>query len=838
MGSSAAYLIAKSRPAGIGLDQPQLYAIGLDRIRALAGAEWTDHNVHDPGITMLELLAYALTDLTHRASMPVEDILKNSSFFTAGTILPNHALTVLDYRKLIVDVDGVKNAWLEAVELPYFADTTTGEILLQQPNRPNIRQIALKGLWRVRVEYVDKADQAAVNTAVMAQLQQHRNLAEDFIEVTGVRRQSFVLCAEIDVAPAAEVDVVHAAIMQQVQEYLAPAVRWYSLDQMLERRKTVPEIFEGPKLRSGFIDTDELAASDLRTEIRLSDIISIVMDIPGVVAVREMLIAPKGLRGPLENRWVVPIDAGKAATLDPKVSRLVYYKRHMPFVVAARAEQTQKPVKPGVKDVPLPVAAARDFKTYYPVQHHFPALYGIGDHPPAATGDPAVDKRRRGLAAQLKGFLLFFDQIMANYCAQLSEIAQLFSTNAAAKATYFQQVVTDLPGYQAIYGGADTDSDEKIADRLPPIEEEASRSRRRRRFLDHLIARCAERFHEYASIMRSAFGTTDAGLEADRCAFLTDYPTIGANRSRGWNHTSTGANDRWNSPNVSGLEDRVARLLGIGNNTRRDLTTVPIAADATIAKDAVTNRFGYTLVDRNSPIDPKPVLLKDDAEHATAEIARAEMLRAVEAGQLPSAYVAGEAGNKHIFTIVASNGEVLGTSREFATAVERDAGMIELSNYLRRHYSREGLYVIENILLRPLKPGDASFHYCVDDDCVNCVDDPYSYRIHVVLPAYAGRFNDMHFRRFVEDVIREETPAHILPKICWISEADMATFQTAYREWLDARAAGDGSAALKTLVERLATVKNVYPRQKLAPCDAKDKDKFILGRAALGTKDN
>lgn len=850
MVSAGAFVIAKTRPAGIGLDQQQLYAIGLDYVRQLAGNVWTDHNVHDPGITMLELLAYALTDLTHRASMPVEDLLRTgtSTFFTAGEILPNHPLTVLDYRKLIIDVPGVKNAWLEAVELPYFADTTTGEIHVQRPNLPNIQPIALQGLWRVRLEYGEKirnnAQKAEVNAAVMTRLQQHRNLTEDFLEVTGAQRQQFVMCGEIDIAPAADVAAVHAQIMRQVQEYLAPAVRWYTLAGILARPKpdrtsyTVPEVFDGPRLRNGFIATDELAASELRTEIRLSDIISIIMDIDGVVAVRDLLIAPKraGRAQPLANRWVVPVESGKAATLDHQTSRLLYYKRHMPFLPPATAPPSTDSTPPGVaEDIAIPRGITRDFRTYYPVQHHFPALYAIGDNKPAPTGDRDADRRRRALAAQLKGYLLFFDQLMANYCAQLSEVAQLFSADPSVKATYFDQVVTQLADFAVIYGGAAKDDAAAIAKRLPAIETEDDRAHRRRRFLDHLIARFAERFHEYASIMRTAFEVTDASLEADRSAFLRNYPLLGANRSRAWNHTLTTADDLWKSKNTSGLEDRLAHLLGIGNSTRRDLTTVELGADVEIKADP-PNQFGFTLFDRDVQ---NRVLLKEQAKHATKDLAGAQLLRALEAGQQVTTYeTAKPANNKFIFTIKTKDGEVVGVSPEYRTSAERDAAIAELRTYLRRHYSREGLYVVENILLRPLKPGDASLHYCVDDDCVTCVDDPYSYRIHVVLPAYAGRFNDMHFRRFVEDVIREETPAHILPKICWISETHMDGFQKAYRAWLEARAAGDASAALKTLVERLTTVKNVYPVQKLAPCDAKDKDKFILGRGALGTKDN
>ena len=36
---------------------------GIDYIRQLAHAFWTDYNEHDPGITALEQLCYALIDL-------------------------------------------------------------------------------------------------------------------------------------------------------------------------------------------------------------------------------------------------------------------------------------------------------------------------------------------------------------------------------------------------------------------------------------------------------------------------------------------------------------------------------------------------------------------------------------------------------------------------------------------------------------------------------------------------------------------------------------------------------------------------------------------------------
>jgi hypothetical protein len=97
----------------------------------------------------------------------------------------------------------------------------------------------------------------------------------------------------------------------------------------------------------------------------------------------------------------------------------------------------------------------------------------------------------------------------------------------------------------------------------------------------------------------------------------------------------------------------------------------------------------------------------------------------------------------------------------------------------------------------------------------------------------------MDFRRFAEEVIRQETPAHILPKICWISKEDMASLQGLYEDWISLKAGVTTSDREEKLVkfrDILYAVKNVYPKQSLFECDAKeDKPKFILGQSELGS---
>jgi hypothetical protein len=136
--------------------------------------------------------------------------------------------------------------------------------------------------------------------------------------------------------------------------------------------------------------------------------------------------------------------------------------------------------------------------------------------------------------------------------------------------------------------------------------------------------------------------------------------------------------------------------------------------------------------------------------------------------------------------------------------------------------------------------GDPLLPICPDPNCVDCADeDPYSYRVHVILPAYGRRFEDMEFRRFAEQVIREETPAHVQPKVCWVSRDDMAALERLYRDWLylrSGRESADRRRKLADFIEALYRAKNVYPAQRLRDCDAPEgQDKFLLGRTALGT---
>ena len=56
-------------------DYYRLRREGIGFIEKMGSVLWTDYNTHDPGITILEALCYAITDLAYRTGWDIKDIL-------------------------------------------------------------------------------------------------------------------------------------------------------------------------------------------------------------------------------------------------------------------------------------------------------------------------------------------------------------------------------------------------------------------------------------------------------------------------------------------------------------------------------------------------------------------------------------------------------------------------------------------------------------------------------------------------------------------------------------------------------------------------------------------
>src|SRR5690606_25836958 len=122
----------------------------------------TDFNIHDPGITTLELLCYAITDLGYRSKYSIPDLLATSEdnvkniqehFLSAKQIFPNKAVTLNDFRKLLIDLEGVKNAWLQKKTKHSFANLSLKQLEYTPPVKGLWTPVDVKGYYDVLIEF-------------------------------------------------------------------------------------------------------------------------------------------------------------------------------------------------------------------------------------------------------------------------------------------------------------------------------------------------------------------------------------------------------------------------------------------------------------------------------------------------------------------------------------------------------------------------------------------------------------------------------------------------------------------------------------------------------------
>ncbi|TQV87430.1 hypothetical protein [Aliikangiella coralliicola] len=1070
---------------------------GITYIQQLASEKWTDHNIHDPGITCLEMICYAITDLGYKTDYAIEDILAEAStldfktqdnknidtivqsltgsqtnsdtFFTPRQILPCNALTLADWRKVIVDVHQVRNAWLlmlEESEPPIYSDPKASELSFT-PNK-RTRRLNLDGLYEVNLEFeVDEtlgdlnsweysfplsnsglkllslyfkphwqvffendldpgtfdhsymgnftsiedtaiysgifylkragltvpfevniesplsktdSNKAFIDSRIINELDeigaflkeriskcvktvkliesrvhQQRNLCEDFVRFKQSEVEEVAICTDIEIRPDSDTEQVLANIYYALENFFSPLIPFYSLLEMQEMGYTLDAIFNGPALQHGFVKEEDIEAADYRPMVHVSDIIQVLMDIDGIVAIKNIQLS-KYLRGLVLNEgedWCLSITENRALKFNTKNSKIVFYKGLIPYKARQsetleiledlRALDYRSRLQAEEYDLEPPQGKDHKLRHYHSIQNDFPLVYGVGSEGLA----PSSTDLRKAQAKQLKAFLKLVDQILANYCAQLANIKNLFSLNTEIKRTYFSQLLFSLPvtfkitqstlellaeegwsvgqinllqpllnqpgieeeaftielqsllgnslyqqyksllldickipeievpnlpngsnlvrefvvkhqgkeiewdrpsGYQAEWQQYLLDKKESYWNRLCQHDELLENSKtyedRKNQFLDHLLARFGEQFTDYVLLsthMDSAKSNED--LIIDKINFLKDYPRLSRDRGKGFDCKVYG-----DPTNVSGLEIRGSRLVGIDNWYRSrlipDYTNIFETFEELDTDGIPESRFRLRDMEGN-------ILFSSTRHYLDANSLQVAMETALECGTDREQYVikANKNGEYH-FILLDKDKEIITRRRKyFRTKFEVEQAIQKIIHILKYKATRlEGFHLVEHILLRPISELSHLFKVSLKSDCSPGYQDPYSFRATAVVPYWPQRFQDMDFRRFFEDTLRKEVPAHIHLKICWVDQEAMDNFEDVFFRWLKLKTTTlythpmflDKNQALideqDKLLHLLENFNSIYPEAHLFDCTKEsDSKSILLNHSKLGS---
>jgi hypothetical protein len=782
--------------------------------------------------------------------------------------------------KLTLDDASVLEFGLSVPKKPAGKKITTAdiEVLLNDP-------VFLHDVFDVYQKKIIKAKNI-VKTATK-RLHERRNLCEDFLSIDTIATEDIAFCFDTDVKPGADIEKVQAEIFYAIENYLNPSVDYYSLRELLDKKLPVDEIFNGPILEHGFIDKDQLEKTQLRTVIHTSDILNLLMDIEGVLAIRNFLMTKyneegKAVADQTGLTWCMHIKPLHKPVLAKEKSKILLFKNQFPFlarydevrdtVLLLHAQHAKNKLNGFQQDIAIPKGAKRDAESYWPLQYDFPQTYGIGEH-----GLPAnATTERKAQQKQLKAYLMFYEQLLADFFSQLSNTYQLFSI-AELKHTYYAQFLGDIKDIQPVYKTnsgipllkttiEDADATREFKNGWQELyESKQVFEDRRGRFLDHLLARFAESFNDYALLMyrinyeeRTEEKISFDEITKSKSKLLGNYAEISSQRGKAFNYFpqkddgsfSIDHSKLWDTDNVSGLEKKICSLTGISDETRRFLYCIK-NIDIVCQEEMVTENgeekikcfhvFKITTAGG--------VSLYNSQVYETKEKAQEAVIKVIELSNRRENYSYDETVKK--LTLANGDESLMATLDNTIENQEAASAVIDalITAFNETCNDPVGLHLIEHILLRPRNNSFQLMQVCLHNGECLCEIDPYTFRASGVLPYWPAHFDNMSFREYFETKIREEAPAHVMLKICWLNNDLMREFEVSYKQWIEALAAYPEDkvlnidafrAANDKMVEILTQLHSEYPMATLHDCDESKQDSttVVLGKTVLGTFKN
>ena len=449
MSAKPAAIVDQALPDALNFEQ--LKQQGLDSIKRLAGQQWSNYNDSDPGITILDQLCYALTEFGYCAQFPIADVLTDlegnidydSQFFRASEILTSAALTPDDYRKLILD----KYTQVRAIYIDVHRqadNTATGAYEV------GLDFFALSSSTNSDSDSDSDSESLNLQSQIHSTLMNTRGVGEIFFKPYMLALQHITLEGSISLSSQADAKQVYSEIIQTLNDYVSPLPKRSGYPELRKEGMTADEIFNGPKLNNGWITSG--TSSDLspkRECVSVLQLSTLIGAIDGVDAVEALSMVtepsaqnsdPSQKENTREQLKVAPdsiavislskdfIFKQNAATLDTsstEQSSSADQQCSLNLCQLRANHQASTPEASIELVPPLPQGRYRDIESYYSLQNTFPSNYAIGAN---ALNDDASDYRR-AQARQLKGYLMMFDQQIANEFSQLANLGDLFSFN-------------------------------------------------------------------------------------------------------------------------------------------------------------------------------------------------------------------------------------------------------------------------------------------------------------------------------------------------------------------------------------------------------------------------
>jgi hypothetical protein len=423
------YIVDTQLP--LELDFKSLKAEGLAYIQKHSSTEWSNLNPSDPGVTILEQLCYAFTELGYCGNFSMKDILtqKNgdltvdNQFYLPQDILTTSPVTIEDYTKLIIDkIPSVKNVIIKPIPVSFSF---------------------VNGLYQVYLlldsEYNDPTvtDSSETNEdrekEVFYLLNSCRNLGELFLIPQVLSPKTYPISGDLKLESGYDLNTILPEMIQTVNNYIFPDVTQTGYDKLKAAGETTNEVFNGPTLQNGWISSESIQPK--KDTIQPFEITKLIQGIEGVQSISGISFTNDNKPATCNENEILSFDFSTSFSTGSNTSNLKISTQGKQLnatlntslideLASMQQSSSQIDEVVAVQMAPaLPTGKYRDITSYYSIQNTFPEAYAVG---PNAVNESTPDFQV-AQSRQLKGYLSLFDQMLSNQFAQLANIDKLFS---------------------------------------------------------------------------------------------------------------------------------------------------------------------------------------------------------------------------------------------------------------------------------------------------------------------------------------------------------------------------------------------------------------------------
>ncbi|WP_163833854.1 hypothetical protein [Spartinivicinus ruber] len=776
---------------------------GLSFMQQLAGDVWTDYNLHDPGVTLLEQLCFALTDVVYRSSYPIQQYLigpenkidlSTQGLYSPGKILPSGPVTLHDYKTLML----AKLTSINAVVMNMSQ-------LFQQPN--------LEVRYNCRSYHSETAKQQLTKELISYYHAQRPLCAPIVVQVAEMNAQMVYLHGSVDIEIGHPVEKVIAQIYLECADLITPKAEFVRYETLLEEGLGLEDVIEGP-----FCPQGRLKETPTKRNLQISHLTEHLEALVGVKKISQLHLVAGNKQfyqylvvdQHSQYKLAIPFDDLTSFKLDITQGGRVYSVQLTEYQTAirqgiARKEKAALSMKHHEQIFPHFGNDYLLLNQHIPVQGLFPANYQI-----SSQGLPYfASSQRQAQAKQLNGYLMLFEQFIANNLENLEQFRTLLSLDTQTTSSYHYQVLPQRDA-QILY----KQQGESLVEILAKIIAETDNyCERKLRALNYLLALYGESYPDDSHRQFNCYFTQPAfeyELIRAKVTLAQHLPVLGLVKGRGGNYQLPA----WHPESISGLTLKSRLLLNCAKLTNCSLTELLHRINLTIVEDRSWDfsAITYSSDDQKTietdqkikhhfypailiPAEPCDESQLPDLYQQLMQVGlfRSDKINAefLVEGIDPQRYRCGwqkshrhkdhktqqkkkcvlvfNRGNKHdwyqlgVFNSIDQAKAVASVCQQF---------LVGLNRYT------EGLHLLEHIALHPhslgktknstTKQGKATFYYG---------------RLSLLIPAWPARYANLDFQQFAQSIIRDICPAHFHPEVFWLGFTQMQQYESLYSKW-------------------------------------------------------